>query len=169
VPVAATGVEPEPEQMAKLYRDERVALLRLATLLTQDVHVAEDLVQDAFVSLGRRWHHLAEPSQAAGYLRTSVINGARSLHRRGVVARRHLPRLVVRNSAPADSQLVLSEEHRAVASAVRRLPRRQQQVITLRYWTDMSDIDIASTLGISPVSVRSLASRALAKLAEHLE
>src|SRR4051812_50215606 len=64
-----------------LYRAQRLPLLRLAVLLTDDPGTAEDVVQDAFLALQRRWHAV-DPAAAAGYLRTSVVNGVRSLHRR---------------------------------------------------------------------------------------
>ena len=69
----------------------------------------------------------------------------------------------------ADTPVLLREEYQRVASAVRRLPRRQQQVVALRYWAQMPDGEIASALGISEVTVRSNVSRALSALAKNLE
>lgn len=143
-------------------------MLRLALLLTEDRAAAEDLVQDAFVALERRLASLAEPSRAAGYLRVCVINGARTFHRRRLVARRKGWRLIERETAPADAATLLSEEHRAVARAVTRLPPRQRQVVALRYWADMSDAQIARTRGISEGAVRSYASHGTASVARQL-
>src|SRR4051812_25167101 len=95
-----------------LYRSHRLPLLRLAVLLTDDPGAAEDVVQDAFLALQRRWHAV-DPAAAAGYLRTSVVNGTRTLHRRRGVARRHLHAVGPQDDAPsADLALLLSEEHR---------------------------------------------------------
>lgn len=160
--VVATALE-------RLYHEERPGLLRLAVLLTQDIGAAEDVVQDAFLSLRRRWASLADTSRAGGYLRISVINGARSLHRRRAVTRRLLPKLGEPTGPAPDDGLLLAAEHRAVADAVARLPRRQRQVVALRYWSQMSDDDIAAAMGISSGAVRSHASRARARIARQLE
>jgi RNA polymerase sigma factor (sigma-70 family) len=81
-------------------------------------------------------------------LRVSVVNGARSHHRRRLVARRHI-RVREPDDAPdADAFLLLAEE-RAVIAAVQRLPRRQQEVLILRYWSGMNEAQIARTLGVS--------------------
>ncbi|GAB3881514.1 SigE family RNA polymerase sigma factor [Kibdelosporangium lantanae] len=131
-----------------LYRRERPGLLRLAVLLVGDAALAEDLVQDAFVALHRRWRTLTDQSTAAGYLRVSVVNGARSAHRRRSVARRHA-RVGEPDAPSADADLLVAEEHREVLAAVRKLPRRQQEVMVLRYWAGLSEAEIADTLGVS--------------------
>jgi RNA polymerase sigma-70 factor (sigma-E family) len=151
-----------------LYRRERPGLLRLAVLLVGDSALAEDLVQDAFVALHRRWRSLSDPSTAAGYLRVSVVNGARSTHRRRSVARRHL-RVREPDAAPsADADLLVAEEHRAVLAAVRKLPQRQQEVMVLRYWAGLSEAEIAETLGVSRGTVKTCAARAITTLSDRL-
>jgi len=154
--------------ISQLYDQERHGLLRVALLLVGDRGVAEDLVQEAFVALQRRWDSLSDYSTAAGYLRVCVVNGARSVRRRWAVARRHLSSPEPASEPGADAAVLLAEEHHAVVLAVRRLPRRQQQVIVLRYWSDLSEAQIANTLGISPGTVKSSASRALAAIAQQL-
>ncbi len=158
-----------PEPVAELYRRERPGLLRLAVLLTGGHAQAEDVVQDAFVALQRRWPSLADQNGAAGYLRVSVVNGARSLHRRRAVAWRHRRVPEPDGLPPADAALLLAEEHREVIVAVRRLPRRQQEVLVLRYWSGLSEAEIAATLGVSRGTVKTCASRAMAKLGELLD
>jgi RNA polymerase sigma factor (sigma-70 family) len=157
-----------PIDLATLFDQERAHLLRLAATLTQDQDEAQDVVQDAFANLQRRAGLLTDPQRAAGYLRVSVINGARSLHRRRALFRRHA-RPDVALAPPADTPLLLREEYVRVVDAVRRLPRRQQQVMVLRYWSELPDDQIAAALGISEVSVRSTASRAIRALAGRLE
>jgi RNA polymerase sigma-70 factor (sigma-E family) len=150
-----------------LYRSHRLPLLRLAVLLTDDAAAAEDVVQDAFLALQRRWHAV-DPAAAAGYLRTSVVNGTRTLHRRRGVARRHLQSLTADDVPGADLAVLLTEEHRQIVEALRTLPRRQREVLVLRYWSDLSEADIAAVLGIARGTVKSSASRGLAALQKHL-
>lgn len=152
--------------LAQLYTQERSALLRVAVLLTGSRSDAEDVVQDAFEALGRR--SLADPARAAGYLRVSVVNGARTLHRRRRVAWRHQPRLLDRDTGGADEGVVLAAEHAEVARLVTALPRRQQQVVVLRYWMDMPDDQIARALGISASTVRATVARSMQTIARGL-
>ncbi|MEV4312890.1 SigE family RNA polymerase sigma factor [Actinocrispum sp. NPDC049592] len=151
----------------ELYRRERPGLLRLAVLLIGDRVLAEDIVQDAFMALHKHWPRLADPSGAGAYLRVSVINGARSAHRRQAVSARHL-RAEPSLDPPTDASLLLAEEHQAVLKAVRRLPRRQQEVLVLRYWAGLSEAEIATTLGVSRGTVKTCAARALATLEARL-
>jgi RNA polymerase sigma-70 factor (sigma-E family) len=157
--------------LAQLYATQRLPLVRLATLLVDDVQSAEDVVQDAFVALHRRQHALRSPEAAAGYLRTSVLNGCRSALRRRRVRRRH-PDAELLPAGPtgpaADDRLLATEEHERVLAAVRTLPRRQREVLVLRYWSDLSEADIAKTLGIAAGTVKSNASRGLARLEQLL-
>lgn len=152
----------------ELYRREFPALVRIALLMGVDSGSAEDVVQDAFVRFQARPQPLDDPARAGGYLRVSVVNGARSQHRRRMLARRRLASAFVRHADAADAAVLLNEEHRLVAVAVRALAPRQQHVIVLRYWAGMSEAEIARTLGISAGTVKSTAARALAKLARRL-
>jgi len=162
----AVGAEWD-DALIDLYRAQRLPLLRLAVLLTDDPGVAEDVVQDAFLALQRRWH--AVDPAAAGYLRTSVLNGVRTLYRRRGVARRHLHATGPRDDAPsADLAVLLSEEQREIVAALRTLPRRQREVLVLRYWSELSEAEIAAALGVARGTVKSSASRGLASLQKHL-
>ena len=64
----------------------------------------------------------------------------------------------------ADSAVLLAEEHRTVLRAVRSLPQRQQEILALRYWSNLTEAEIAQSLGISRGAVKSQASRAIDKL-----
>jgi RNA polymerase sigma factor (sigma-70 family) len=59
----------------------------------------------------------------------------------------------------ADARVLLDEEHREVLAALRKLPSRQREVIVLRYWAELTEPEIAATLGISVGAVKSSASR----------
>jgi RNA polymerase sigma-70 factor (sigma-E family) len=139
-------------------------LVRLAALLVDDVASAEDVVQDAFVALHRRSGSLRDPEAALAYLRASVVNLARSVLRRRQVARKHLKVAEPEATAAADHDVLVRDEHRAALAAVRALPRHQREVLVLRYWSGLSEREIAQTLGISAGSVKSAASRGMATL-----
>jgi len=147
-----------------LYQAHWRYLVRLAVLLVDDVSSAEDVVQDAFMALHRKAGNLRDPEAALAYLRTSVVNLARSVIRRRQVARKHLKVAEPEATAGADHDVLLRDEHRAALAAVRALPRRQSEVLVLRYWAGLSEREIASTLGISTGSVKSAASRGMATL-----
>jgi RNA polymerase sigma-70 factor (sigma-E family) len=143
-------------------------LVRLAVLLVDDVHSAEDVVQDAFVALHRRAGALRDPDAALAYLRTSVLNLSRSVIRRRQVARKHLKVAEPDDAPAADQAVLLRDEHRAALRAVRALPRHQREVLILRYWSGLSEREIAAMLGITPGSVKSAASRGMAALHKKL-
>ena len=153
--------------IAVLYSAHWGQLVRLATLLTRDASVAEEIAQDAFVALHGRWTRLADPAAAHAYLRTSVVNGARSRLRHREVEVRH------RQPAPPDpagpeEQAVRATEDARVLAALRTLPRRQQEVLVLRYFSDLSEEDISRTLDISRGAVKSHAHRGIAALRQAL-
>lgn len=153
----------------ELYRQRRVPLFRLAVFLTDDSAVAEEIVQEAFAALFRRWGQLNDPAAAGAYLRTIVVNAARKHGRRLTLARKYLP-LGEPDAVPgSDYLLLLAEEHREVLAALRRLPRRQREVLVLRYWAELSETEIAVALGIAAGTVKSTASRALEALRMTLE
>ena len=153
----------ETVDVSELYAAHRLALVRLAVLLVDDLGSAEDVVQDAFAALTRRRNGLSDPSKALAYLRVSVVNGSRSALRRRRTARGYVPPHDVGPPSPEDRS-VLAEEHREVVAALDLLPPRQREVVVLRYWSGLSESEIAATLGISAGTVKSTASRALASL-----
>lgn len=169
---AFTGVpEPDagPPTVSELYHAHRLALVRLAVMLVDDRASAEDVVQDAFTALYRRHgERVEEIDNALAYLRTAVVNAARSVLRRRRTARGYTP--PHEPDAPsAEERVVLDEEHREVLAALGKLTVRRREVLVLRYWSDLTEAEIATTLGISRGSVKSIASRALDSLEKILE
>jgi RNA polymerase sigma-70 factor (sigma-E family) len=149
--------------VAVLYASQWNPLVRLATMLTRDASVAEEIVQDAFVALHRRWGSLADRGAVHGYLRTSVVNASRSaLRHRGVEERYRQPGPP--SPAGPEERAVQSTEDARVMVALRTLSRRQQEVLVLRYYADLSEHEIARTLGMSNGAVKSHAHRGLAAL-----
>ena len=142
-------------------------LLGLATLLVGDRQAAEDVVQDAFVGLYRRWGHLRDPEAAVAYLNKAVVNGGHEHFRRDHRAALLLPRILPRSEelASAEQDAVGHDEADRLRHAVSGLPWRQRQVLVLRYYLDQSEAEIADTLGIARGSVKRHASRGLAALA----
>jgi len=167
--IAADTQPPGAElDLEAVYRSEYRSLVRLAALLLDDVATCEEVVQDAFV---RTWHRpplLRDPDRLSAYLRSAVLNRARSQLRRRAVRRRHLAP-VPEPSEGAESTAMAHDPDRAVLAALRALPDRQREVLVLRYYLDLSEAEIAATLGISAGSVKTHAHRGLAALAERLE
>jgi RNA polymerase sigma-70 factor (sigma-E family) len=153
--------------VAALFRDHHVELVRLALVMVGDLATAEDVVQDAFEHLHRRWRRLREPSAGLAYARSSVLNGCRSVHRRSAVARKHAPRLAGPVLHSPDAATALAE-HNELLAAMRGLSRRQREVLVLRFYADLDAAEIAATLRISASTVRSTTSRGLAELARIL-
>lgn len=150
-----------------LYAVHWRAMVRLAVLLVDDVPTAEDVVQEAFLSLHRRQSGLRDQDASLAYVRAAVVNGCRSALRRRSVARRKLDELA-RRPAPHEDEAARIEGDEAMIAALRRLPRRMREVLVLRYWLDLSESQTAQVLGISAGAVKSSASRGLAKLRHDL-
>ncbi len=150
-----------------LFREHHVELVRLALLMTGDLATAEDVVQDAFERLHRGWHGLRQPSSGLAYVRASVLNGCRSVHRRAAVARKHVPQLAESDVGGPDAASA-ADNRGEMAAALRSLPRRQREVLVLRYYLDLDVAEIADTLRISPSAVRATNTRGLAALAQAL-
>ena len=148
-----------------LYEAHALGLIRLAVVMLGDRAAAEDVVQEAFCGLYRRWHKLTDTEKALTYVRSSVINGCRSSLRR-----RRLP-AGLRWEPPgesAESAVLVSEEHRQVLTAMRRLPSRQREALVLRFYLDLPEREIARLMGLRPSSVRSATARALKALGHAL-
>jgi len=165
-PAAQMTVNPA-EYVTELFRAHHLELVRLAVLIVGDLATAEDVVQDAFEQLHRRWRTLRKQSSALDYARSAVLNGSRSVLRRRSVARRHAARISASSHQNADAAVGF-EQRSELIEAFRRLPARQREVLALRYYVDMSVADAAATLHISEGAVRSTASRGLDALARIL-
>ena len=149
-----------------LFRAHHLELVRLALVMVGDLATAEDVVQDAFERLHRGWHGLRQPSSSLAYVRASVLNGCRSVHRRAAVARKHAPRLAEPPSRSGPD--AAADDRGELAGALRRLPRRQREVLVLRYYLVLDVAEFAGTLRIAPSSVRAANARGLAALARAL-
>ncbi len=154
VPARLAVAKPE---LAALYEQEQPAMLRVACLLVGSRAIAEEIVHDAFVTVGERWARIDNPG---GYLRTTVVNGCRMSLRRRATERRHAPIGELTVDAPAE----LVE----LRAALEQLTERERVVIVLRYFVDLPDAEIAAALGCRRATVRSLVHRALRTLRKEL-
>jgi RNA polymerase sigma-70 factor (sigma-E family) len=149
-----------------LYQANALSLIRLAYIMLGDLPSAEDVVQEAFCGLYRRWDRLKDASGALYYVRASVLNGCRSVLRRRAVRRRSLA--YQPSAASAEAVVLSGEEREEVIRALGRLPHRQREVLVLRFYAELSDREIAQVMGIRQSTVRSAAYRALETLARVL-
>ncbi len=152
------------EAVTALYRAHALGLIRLAVVMLGDRPAAEDVVQEAFCGLYRRWHHLSDTGKALSYVRSSVINGCRSVLRRRQRQAGLDPSAGDPPGESAESAALIGEEHRQVLTAIRSLPGRQREVLVLRFYLDLDEGEIAASMRISRGTVKSTTSRALAAL-----
>jgi RNA polymerase sigma-70 factor (sigma-E family) len=168
-PRARRAPAPAADPLEVLHREHYDRRVRLAVLVVGDVGVAEQITQDAFVKLQLRWGGLRRLDRAPAYLRSAVLNGARSHLRRRRVRDRHDAR---RTAAPAvdtpEGALLGRAEHERVVAAVRRLPARQREAVVLRFYMDLPLGEIAEAMGVSEGAVKTHLHRGLATLARHL-
>jgi RNA polymerase sigma-70 factor (sigma-E family) len=173
--VDITDTRSSPQAVAavtELYVGHALGLVRLAVLLVGDRASAEDVVQDAFLGLYRRWDSLPDTSAPLAYLRVSVLNGCRTALRGRARSRARLHATAFAEPPPAESaeaRALLSEEQRAVARALARLPQRQREALLLRYYLGLSEEEIAAAMGISRGTVKSATSRALSAVGRMLK
>jgi RNA polymerase sigma-70 factor (sigma-E family) len=166
IPAESVPAEPVPivvDEIAQLHAEQYVALVRLAVVLIDQRESAEEVVQDAFLATIRRWDQLRDSSAAQAYLRRAVVNGSRDRLRARRVRRAATVPEAGHIRSPEDEVLML-EEHRALISALRTLPRRQREVLVLRYFSDLTERETAHAVGISIGGVKSSAHRGMAAL-----
>jgi RNA polymerase sigma-70 factor (sigma-E family) len=153
------------QAVTALYQAHALGLTRLAVVMLSDRAAAEDVVQEAFCGLYRRWNQLSDTDKALSYVRSSVINGCRSALRK-----RRLPRGLRWEPAgeSPESAVLISEEHQEVLAAMRRLPARHREAVVLRFYLDLGEEEIAASMRVTRGTVKSTTSRALAALGKML-
>jgi RNA polymerase sigma-70 factor (sigma-E family) len=157
---------PDEGTFSDLYREHALGLTRLAFLMVGDRQTAEDVVQEAFLGLYRRWRSLREPDKALVYARSAVLNGSRSVLRRRRLpfTGSHLP-----PAWSAEAEAMVGEDRREVLAALQRLPSRQREALVLRYFLELSEEEIAAAMRISRGTVKSTVSRGVTALGRILE
>jgi len=166
-PPGARRLTAAASQVTALYAAHAAGLVRLAMLMLADQSSAEDVVQDAFFGLYRRWDSLADPSRALAYVRSSVLNGCRDLLRQ---QSRRVPALLAEPDAEsAEARVLLGEEHREVLRALRRLPDRQREAVILRHCLGLPEDEAAQAMNVTKGTVKSATHRGLAALGRFLK
>lgn len=145
-----------PEPILRSYSEDRLGLVRVAYLITGSPHVAEEIVQEAFLSTVRSWDRVRD---AKPYLRAAVVNGSRSWLRRRKLERRHVQE---RPEASVSSPDELSD-------VLGRLNPRQRTAVVLRYYEGLADAEIADVLGCRVATVRTTIHRALGALRKEIQ
>jgi RNA polymerase sigma-70 factor (sigma-E family) len=161
-PAMTLDEQARPATLARFVADHGLALIRFAYVLCGDRGRAEDLVQDTYLALYRRYQGELPLDAPVAYARRSIVNGQLSRLRRrssGETLIGEIPEV------PVDADL--PDEQDAMWRTLAGLPDRQRAVLVLRYYIDLSDADIAQLLGTKEGTVRSLAARAFARLREH--
>lgn len=148
-------------KLEQLYSAHIEMALRLAFLMTGDPHQARDIAQDAFVKVAGRFHGLRDPAAFPAYLRTTVINLCRGHLRKLRTERNYLARQAPGESTTSSPDIEGSDE---MWRALQTLPARQRAALVLRYYEDLSERQMADTLGVSESAVKSLLSRGLTQL-----
>lgn len=139
-------------------------LCGLARLLGAEEE-AEDVVSEAFCELLRQPAGIRDAGAVVGYLRGTVRNLIRMRIRHRQVVRKHgRSTAEVPPARSAEQAALVMDDRRAVLHALRALPSRQREAITLRFWLDLKDVEIATAMGISPGSVKVHIFRGLAGL-----
>jgi RNA polymerase sigma-70 factor (sigma-E family) len=154
-----------------LYSAHAVSMIRIALIMLGDRATAEDVVQDAFFGLYRRWGNLSDPANALAYVRSAVLNGCRdTLKRQARRDRRDRAAARSWQELPsAETATLIGEDHRRILAGIRLLPDRQREALVCRFYLDLSEEETAAAMGISRGTVKSATSRAVAALGRMLK
>ncbi|WP_406071602.1 sigma-70 family RNA polymerase sigma factor [Micromonospora sp. NBC_01638] len=158
-----TGRADPAATFERVYAAQFAPLVRLAYVTTGSLPEAEDVVQDVFASVHHRFGEIDTP---VAYLRRAVLSRCTSWVRRRRLERRHAATTA---GYPDGAAMPLGPEATVVRAALVRLNPRQRAAVFLRYYLDLPEIEIAAALACRPGTVKSLLSRALAVLREHLD
>lgn len=152
-----------------IYERHYREMVGLARLLVGDVATAEDIVHDATIRLHASLHRVHTPDRVVAYYRSIVLNLARNQVRRRRRTREAESRLRTMHADVPVHQEARRPDRAAVLDAIGALPRRQQECVLLRHYSDLDERSIADTLGISVGSVKKHLHRATARLATTLK
>ena len=138
-------------------------LVRTAYLLTGDLGHAEDLAQTTLIKAYRSWSRVRRVDDIDAYVRKILVNANRSRFRSKRPVEYSVATVPEHPTAAPDASRAV-EERDVLFTALAGLPPRQRAIVVLRYWEDLAEGDVAELLGCSVGTVKSQASRALAKL-----
>ncbi|WSR00697.1 SigE family RNA polymerase sigma factor [Streptomyces sp. NBC_01210] len=156
------------DHLTETYRAHYRSLLGLAALLLDDTASCEDVVQEAFIRVHSARNRVRDPEKTLAYLRQTVVNLSRSALRRRILGLKLLSKPMP-DMASAEEGAYDQLERDALIKAMRKLQRRQREVLVLRYFGDMTEAQVGETLGISLGSVKAYGSRGIAALRVAME
>ncbi|MGW0752093.1 SigE family RNA polymerase sigma factor [Streptomyces sp. NPDC002587] len=162
--VAGTTVD----HLTETYRAHYRSLLGLAALLLDDTASCEDVVQEAFIRVHSARNRVRDRDKTLAYLRQTVVNLSRSALRRRILGLKLLSKPMP-DMASAEEGAYDQLERDDLIKAMRGLQRRQREVLVLRYFADMTEAQVAETLGVSLGSVKAYGSRGIAALRVAME
>ncbi|GHD85636.1 SigE family RNA polymerase sigma factor [Streptomyces naganishii] len=151
------------DHLTETYRAHYRSLLGLAALLLDDTASCEDVVQEAFIRVHSARKRVRDPEKTLAYLRQTVVNLSRSALRRRILGLKLLSKPMP-DMASAEEGAYDQLERDSLIKAMKGLQRRQREVLVLRYFADMTEAQVAETLGISLGSVKAYGSRGIAAL-----
>ena len=160
-------------EFERFVADSADPLLRTGYLMACDLTEAEDLVQETLLRVARRWNRVRSMDHPAAYARRILVNLAidtapRRARRRDELGTAGAAGLADMRDHRAELALQTVDAQADVLAALDELPARQRAVIILRYWEDLPEADVAAILGCSAGTVKSTASRGLARLRQTL-
>ncbi|MGW0394443.1 SigE family RNA polymerase sigma factor [Streptomyces sp. NPDC003042] len=171
----AEAVAPRPvvagttvDHLTETYQAHYRSLLGLAALLLDDTASCEDVVQEAFIRVHSARNRVRDRDKTLAYLRQTVVNLSRSALRRRILGLKLLSKPMP-DMASAEEGAYDQLERDDLIKAMRGLQRRQREVLVLRYFADMTEVQVAETLGISLGSVKAYGSRGIAALRVAME
>jgi RNA polymerase sigma-70 factor (sigma-E family) len=144
--------------------DSTGPLVRTAFLIVGDLQEAEDVVQETLLEVARRWPRVRRMSHPIAYARRIAVNRAL-----GVAGKRARTRSELSAEAPPDfaegtATAETIGDHDELMGALAELPPRQRAVLVLRYFLDLPEAEVAAAMKCSLGTVKSTASRGLARL-----
>ena len=165
VPLAVAGGD---DPFTEFVLEHRASLVRLAYVITGDAYLAEDLVQGTLLKAYRFWDRVSAADSPRAYVRQILVREHHSWRRR--MSSREVVHPEPTNLVPPiafepSDRSGLEEAWNLLAT----LPPKQRTVLALRYFDDLGDEDIATTMGVSAVTVRTNASRGLSTLRTQLQ
>ncbi|MEU8029156.1 SigE family RNA polymerase sigma factor [Streptomyces sp. NPDC049099] len=165
---ATEAVGTTVDHLTETYRAHYRSLLGLAALLLDDTASCEDVVQEAFIRVHSARKRVRDPEKTLAYLRQTVVNLSRSTLRRRILGLKLLSKPMP-DMASAEEGAYDQLERRDLIKAMKGLQRRQREVLVLRYFADMTEAQVAESLGISLGSVKAYGSRGIAALRVAME
>lgn len=143
-----------------LFEREYKPMFRLALAMLGNGSDADDVVQEAFVTVASRWETLVNPG---GYLRVSVVNGARKK------MRSRIRRSSAETLMQAHAKIRPDGQHEYLLDVLDRLPERQRVAVVLTYYSGLDSRTVGQLMGCRPATVRSAVRHALDQLREVVE